>query len=174
MCIKLVHGDLSHITSFRITKQISQAVSMTTYLFLVLLWILDQSSSCRANNDPFNYINPYALRKDSFQEPMRCYLWCFCWYLSPYVEFTRIRYAANPASLRLVRLRSSLHSLCDSPRYTLLTSYFFRDSCRLCARSESGSLGRPLQRLKTPFSCSLARSSSGAPANTAIFCAILN
>lgn len=38
---------------------------MTTYLFLVLLWILDQSSSCRANNDPFNYINPYALRKIS-------------------------------------------------------------------------------------------------------------
>lgn len=103
----------------------------------------------------------------------RTYPQYFCWYFSPYVELSRIRYSASPASLRLVRLRSSLHSLCDSPRYTLLTSYFFRDSSRLWARSESVSLGRPLQRLKTPFPWPPAWSACRATSNSARFCAIL-
>lgn len=84
-----------------------------------------------------------------------------------------MRYSARPASLKLVRLRSSVHSLCDSPRYTLLTSYFFRDSRRLCARSESVSLGRPLQRLKIHFPWPSAWSASGATSDSARFCAIL-
>lgn len=97
----------------------------------------------------------------------------FCRYFSPYVELSRIRYSASPASLRLVLLRSSLHSLCDSPRYTRLTSYFFLDSRRLCARSESVSLGRPLQRLRTSFPNSPGWSASMGTSKSARLCAIL-
>ncbi|TNN40726.1 hypothetical protein EYF80_049116 [Liparis tanakae] len=90
------------------------------------------------------------------------------------VVLSRTKYSASPASLRLVLLRSSLHSLCDSPRYTLLTSYFFLDSRRLCARSESVSRGRPLQRLSPPFSRSLAWSASKGTSNSARLCAIFD